>query len=743
MSLSQRSWVGDDLLYVNLADNLRKGSGLTSDILIWRQILSSSPTGEIIYRYQEWETVSHPIHNVGFIYPLFLAVVFMVFSAHPPSLYFVAAIANTAVTLLVIIAVFLFALKLFDRKTALLTSIAAALLPSLYWYSMQSDPLPLFFLWVILTFIVASKASGIKGWLLVGALVAVAHLTHGLGILIIATFLLWCLIERRFKDSLFLMISYISLMLPWFIRNQLLFGDFSLGTGIPASTILGWFKVKYGSIGSSLSISATSNFTIFDVLSKMYNDLTQTYNMGYIALLLFFAFCGLYWYKSRRILAPQFILLALSLLGYVYTAFAIGRVVPETRYLMCSFLVLLPLSIYGFINIVFASLSKVKPAEIGKKVSFTPLTKIAQIGIILLLLGVMITSLIPFAANLDATNKTYAATNDELRVSELLKQQNPETTVLLTNEPFVTYIFTGLKSLYLHSEKTNITQLEWLINRYNVSYVVIYRYDEQPPDACLQLDLLKKNPGVDEIYLSQKILVFNVTCFVTDYVPPSPLGLSNVDIAILFEEMEGSIAKDSSNNDKIATLFNDPSWGTQGKVNKIVLNGIDQYATLPDMFMAGNKTYIAVVSPNFLESEDTYRYIFTFRASSTNYVQLGKGNNAENNTIYFQQRGSGSSGKQAATTMGFNQNDVLVIVCTYDDTTGLGSLYVNGVVQANFTSGKSPVGSAVLQMGRYDISTEGYWKGWIGPFIILSYTMNADQVAGISENLTALMNPSD
>jgi hypothetical protein len=243
----------------------------------------------------------------------------------------------------------------------------------------------------------------------------------------------------------------------------------------------------------------------------MNDELVRLYAMGYIAPLLFFAICGLYWHRNRRVLIPQFILLILSLLGYVYMAFATNRAGPETRYLMCSFLVLLPLSMYGFISIVSAS-SKSRTVEEGKKVSPTRLTNIYRTGMVLLLLGIMAISLMSFCTGLDATNKAYAATSDELQVYELLRQQQlPETTVVLTNEPYITYLYTGMKSLYLHSEKANVTQIEWLIDRYDVDYVVIHNYQNQPPEARSQLDLLARNPGITEIYSALSIRLFNVT----------------------------------------------------------------------------------------------------------------------------------------------------------------------------------------------------------------------------------------
>jgi len=349
---------------------------------------------------------------------------------------------------------------------------------------------------------------------------------------------------------------------------------------------------------------------------------------------------------------------------------------------------------------------------------------------------------------LDKTNKAYAETSNEMQLYELLRQrQLSETTVLLTNEPYITYLYTGMKSLYLCSEEANVTQIEWLIDRYDADYIVIYRYQNQPPEARKQLNLLVRNPGITEIYSAPSIRLYEVSeDFVVGLISPPPLGLPELydaDTVILFNEMGGAIAHDSSYNDQAATLINNPSWGTQGQVHNIILNGIDQYATLPSMSLTGDRTYIAVVSPDFLETEDAMRYIFSFRAGAASYVQIGKGNNAEGNKIYFQQR-EGETAREAGISIGFAQNDIIVIVCTYDDTTKVGTLYINGVARATFTDGAAPLGSAIPQLGRYDAASGLYWKGWIGGvFAILPRAMEADEVSRVSEKLAILVGSSD
>ncbi len=267
-------WNWDDSYYINVADNIRQGNGFNLNILEYNQVLTKNPDG-VIYHYSDFDYVGRPYYFSGPMYPLFLATIFFISSAQPQNWYVIAAIGNLVLTGFVVISIYFLARRLFNSHIALIASIVAALLPSLYWYSIRPLPYPLLFLFVVLAFIVANKANssaGSKWWLLVGALSALAHLTHGSGLIVILTFLIWRITKRRFKDSLFLVIGYLLLMLPWMLRNQLLLGDFGLGLAIPSKTILSWFGINYGIPSSISAVTAINNFNILQVLLNIPRD---------------------------------------------------------------------------------------------------------------------------------------------------------------------------------------------------------------------------------------------------------------------------------------------------------------------------------------------------------------------------------------------------------------------------------------------------------------------------------------
>ena len=497
-SVRNRRLMGDDILYVNVADNLREGDGLTSDILMYRQILTYGPPYGAPYRYEEWDDVSHPIHNVGPIQPLFLAAVYGITSAHPPSWYFVAVVANTIVTMLVIVTFYLFARRLFNRDTACMATIAAAMLTSVFWYSMEAAPFPLLLLFIMLTFNVATRASTAKGWIAVGALAALAHLTHPLALLLILSLILWRWSEKRFKDSMLLVASYLAVMMPWMVWNQISFGDFTLGTGIPLYSILGLFGINAGSVETATTFSTYSGY--LNSLWFIPAELMRTYHTVYLLPLLLFSVFGFIRYRAKKILVPQFIFFVLSLISYVGIAFSTFRVAVETRYLVPAFLLLLPLSIYGFIRFASIIFNQVKIH------SHATVAYLACASIVLPLLIAMPASLSTMTKDLNTQYESHAETAEFVHFHEWLREQNaPEEAVVLTNDPYTTYLASGLKSLHVQTEEADLELLTWLVDRYDAYYIVVYWFPTHPETARQAFLQLGDGTNAVEIYSSANI----------------------------------------------------------------------------------------------------------------------------------------------------------------------------------------------------------------------------------------------
>jgi hypothetical protein len=425
----------------------------------------------------------------------------------------------------------------------------------------------------------------------------------------------------------------------------------------------------------------------------------------------------------------------LSVLSYIYLAFATNNVTVETKYLMSSFLVLLPLSMYGFNSLMSIHFSKLK----------NRVQTAARVGTILLFLGILVISLVSFNIHIDKDfNKPNAETSAEIQFHEWLRQQNlSRAAVVLTNAPHVLYLRTGLKSLYLDSTSANSTQIEWLIDRYNVDYIAIYNYNFQPLEALLQLERILSSPAITETYSTQSIRFYEVGEYSAEYVPPPGWPeLYDADIAILFNGINRATVYDSSQYRNPATLFNNPAWETQGQAHKIILNGINQYAKIPSVNMSGNRTIIVVASPDFAESDIIDGYIFNFFVNASNYISLIKMDKANNNDFWWIHQSDSGGYAKVAKNFNFSQNDIMTFVLTYDDNSNVGIMYLNGVEVGRFTGGGSVVGTGTLYLGC-SVGPFSFWKGWIGGvFASLPRAMNASEVAVISEKVATIASSS-
>jgi hypothetical protein len=506
-------WNLDDSEYINVANNLRHGNGFALNILEYNQVITNTPDGSI-NRYSLYDNIGRPYSFAGPVYPLFLSVVFSISSASPPNWYLVAAVANIVITMLLVVAVFVLARSLFDRNIAILSSIVTALLPSLYWYSLRPLPYPLFFLFVVLAFIVASRASGPKGWFLVGILAALAHLTHSSGLLVIVTFFVWCLISKRFKESLFAAIGYIILMLPWMIRNQLLLGDFGLGLAIPGKALMGLIEPSIlpssspSVLHSSVPVNTAPSFNVLNLFLHIPSELSSLYSMLVLAVfLLVFSISAFFIYKKKAKIFPQVLYLIFSFLGYIYLGFTLNSVTVETKYLMPAFLVLIPLSMYGFNR--FVSMLSMKLRLRGRS------QILVHASAVVVLLAMIMVSLFSFSVNLNNNyNFPNAETSEQMQFHAWVREQNlPSETAVLTNAPHVLFLRTGLTSMYLDLVNTNSTQINWLIDRYAINYIVIYNYHLIGANSLTELNEDFNTGNISIAYSSQTIRCYQINRF--------------------------------------------------------------------------------------------------------------------------------------------------------------------------------------------------------------------------------------
>lgn len=202
----------------------------------------------------------------------------------------------------------------------------------------------------------------------------------------------------------------------------------------------------------------------------------------------------------------------------------------------------------------------------------------------------------------------------------------------------------------------------------------------------------------------------------------------------------GSYLTDISGHYRSAVLTGAPTWGTQAQLGKLTFDGTTQYGNTPTgkVRCDGDRTWIVVCSPNFLESENAVRTIFKTGASITSYMSMSKRDNASNNVMWFMVS-DGTNSINAGAALGFAQNDILVLVGTFHVSTGVGKLYhqgrlVNSATNANISM---PVTATELFFGRHTGASE-YWKGDIMLAAQLPRLLDDVEVGKLSATLLKL-----
>ena len=492
-SLNRVWWLWDDALYISVADSLRKGQGFMINFLEYNDLVVRTYTPHKIlgYKYEVYESVSHPLRTHGPIYPMLLSFVFFMFSAEPSNWYYLAILTNMCITVFIAIIMYFFALRIYDHTTALLSSIIVVLLPPVYWFSLRALPHPLLFLLTLLTFHVANKASTYKMWFFTGILVALTHLTYPQGVLVFIALFIWCMYKKYVKELLVMITSYIVALFPWLLRNYLVFNDPFEGLAIPLKPILMFFGIEYG---SKFYVSVWSwSINPLNVIAYIPKELIGLYHMNYVLFLLPFTILGFFTLRDKKILVPQFLFVLFSFLSYIYLGFATSREFVETKYLIPSFLLLLPLSIHGLLRVSHLAVRHLK--------------KFLACVMITMLLIVGAVNLTDFAISLDKSiNKPFSEKANERHFHEWLRSQNlvKEDDVVLTNAPHVLFLRTGLHGLLIPTKLlSNNSLVCYLINKYNVSYIVSYysKIDKQ---------FLSSYYDITELYSSGNIFLYKV-----------------------------------------------------------------------------------------------------------------------------------------------------------------------------------------------------------------------------------------
>jgi hypothetical protein len=221
----------------------------------------------------------------------------------------------------------------------------------------------------------------------------------------------------------------------------------------------------------------------------------------------------------------------------------------------------------------------------------------------------------------------------------------------------------------------------------------------------------------------------------------------DADIIFPFAIGQGDRVMDISGNGQLGYLYNAPTWGTIAETGwgKLTLDGVDQYIRVPksgwtnNVNADGDRTWIVVVSPNFLESEDATRTIFFWEEPvNTHYVYLIKYGASLSNQVRFGIKSAVAI--YADALLGFDQNEILILVATFNSATGVAKFYYDGKLVAQVSGGESPTTTAgKLTLGIYYNETDYRWLGDFHFFALLPRVLNDNEVREVSKQLARLM----
>ncbi|WKZ29718.1 MAG: DUF2341 domain-containing protein [Candidatus Dojkabacteria bacterium] len=180
-----------------------------------------------------------------------------------------------------------------------------------------------------------------------------------------------------------------------------------------------------------------------------------------------------------------------------------------------------------------------------------------------------------------------------------------------------------------------------------------------------------------------------------------------------FDEKTGATANDSSGNNLNATLFNttNANWVLSKVGNGLILNGTDQYATVPNNVLLNSADFTISA---WIKTTQTSNGRVIVKESNTNGSQryalginVGSANKAE---IRF----DGTGANVATSTTDVNDGQWHHIVGTFSDTNNRLRIYVDGRLEAQTTTSQTPqASSGELQIGRFDAEFGHYFNGAI------------------------------
>lgn len=282
------NWKYDDAEHLSIAYNLYHGKGFTRDFID----LGADTADTNIPHLQGYDEISNHLRNKFPLYFVLLGGWLTLFQADYSNWNLYGSIFNSFISGLAIIAFYFFVKKNFGLNVALLSGLLLAIMPGLVWFAVRIRPDVLAFLFIILTLYYGLNSITNRNAVLIGILAASSHFSHTIGLLPGLAVVIYFLMKRRVKAAFITVAVWTLILVPWLVRNYLIFGDALQGTGIPIPRDI---LIKIGLVSKD-----APNINVNDLGPLMGTSITKTiegmigqfdtiYGMEYFLILISFS----------------------------------------------------------------------------------------------------------------------------------------------------------------------------------------------------------------------------------------------------------------------------------------------------------------------------------------------------------------------------------------------------------------------------------------------------------------------
>jgi uncharacterized membrane protein len=278
----------DDVDHLEYAYNLYHGNGLQKGVID----LEANTLEKNIPALKDNNQINTHLIGKNPLYFVLLGGWLYILNANFENWFYYGSIFNLILTAICIISFYALVKKFFSGESLLFAAPLLASMPGLIWYSVRIRPDILLFLLVIIAIYFGTRKFSVTNSILSGLFVGLAHFTHPLAVILGVSFLIYYLICKRIKSALLFFISWLILLVPWLIRNYLIFGDPIRGFGLPVpkSVLIYLGVASPDSANLNVYPEGLHGVYLIDTLRGMVDSFSNIYGMDYFLIFITLSF---------------------------------------------------------------------------------------------------------------------------------------------------------------------------------------------------------------------------------------------------------------------------------------------------------------------------------------------------------------------------------------------------------------------------------------------------------------------